>query len=141
MRNLLMIGALGLALTLASPGARADDENASYFLLGTLVGSQLHHHGTRRAPVNGYNAGIYRYQPARHRAAECRHLRPHAARRGHYEYRYHHGYRASQHRRTHRDHGWSQRRDHQRTEHNRRADHDQRYDHNDRGYRARPPKH
>ncbi len=141
MRNLFTIGTLGLALTLASPGAKADDDNASYFLLGTLVGSQLHsHHSTRLAPVYDYNARVYRYQRAKYPPVKRHHLRRHLAHHGHHEYRYGDVHRAGQHGRNHRRHGWSQSRDHHRRDSDYRAYRDDRDDRDDRGHRARPPR-
>lgn len=57
----LVIGTLGLSLSLAGHAARAHDE-AAYFVLGTVVGSALTRHSAYHAPV-GYTAPVV-YVPA-----------------------------------------------------------------------------
>ena len=127
MRNLLSIGAVALTLSLVSTGARADNTNAGYFLLGAIAGSQLHgDHGVRRAPARWQSYRAHSYQRTRSLNARRCHLQGHGVHRSHSYLQ--HG-NAGYHGLTHRDHRQSHRQSHHMSRDRSRAHRDYREDH------------
>ena len=84
MKRLFAFGALALSLTLASSVANAHDSHAASFLLGTAVGSTLHHQKHARHGYVDQRIGYHhRRQQHRWRAMQRRQRLHLAARHDH----------------------------------------------------------